>query len=90
MAHSGKVLLKIVANELGDFCEEVGILPEEHCGLRPQHSTTGMMFVVRRLQELRRTTLHKKISCSIWQKHTTLSIVCYYGKYLPVLEFGLG
>ena len=29
VAHAGKVLLKIVANRLGDFCEEAGILPEE-------------------------------------------------------------
>ena len=28
-AHAGKVLLKIVANRLGDFCEETVILPEE-------------------------------------------------------------
>ena len=32
VAHAGKVLLKIVANRLGDFCEEDGILPEEQCG----------------------------------------------------------
>ena len=56
MAHAGKVLLKIVANRLGDFCVEAGILPEEQCGFRPQRSTTDMMFVVRRLQELRRTS----------------------------------
>ena len=56
MAHAGKVLLKIVANRLGDFCEEAGILLEEQCGFRPQHSTTDMMFVVRRLQELGRTS----------------------------------
>ena len=48
VAHAGKVLLKIVANRLGDFCEEAGILPKEQCGFRPQHSTTDMMFVVRR------------------------------------------
>ena len=36
VAHAGKVLLKIVANRLGDFCEEAGILPEEQCGFRPQ------------------------------------------------------
>ena len=30
------------------------ILPEEHCGFRPQRSTVDMMFVVRRLQELAR------------------------------------
>ena len=52
VAHAGKVLLKIVANRLGDFCEEAGILPEEKCGFRPQRSTTDMMFVLRRLQEL--------------------------------------
>ena len=56
VAHAGKVLLKIVANRLGDFCEEAGILPKEQCGFRPQRSTTDMMFVVRRLQELGRTS----------------------------------
>ena len=56
VAHAGKVLLKIVANRLGDFCKEAGILPEEQCGFRPQRSTTDMMFVVRRLQELGRTS----------------------------------
>ena len=56
VAHAGKVLLKIVANRLGDFCEEAGILPEEQCGFRPQRSTTDTMFVVRSLQELGRTS----------------------------------
>ena len=56
MAHAGKVLLKVVANRLGDFCEEAGILPEEQCGFRSQRSTTDMMFVVRRLQKLGRTS----------------------------------
>ena len=55
VAHAGKVLLKIVANRLGDFCEEAGILPEQR-GFRPQRSTTDMMFVVRRLQELGQTS----------------------------------
>ena len=55
-AHAGKVLIKIVANRLGDFREEAGIPPEEQCGFRPQRSTTDVMFVVRRLQELGRTT----------------------------------
>ena len=32
VAHAGKVLLKIVANRLGDLFEEAGILPEEQCG----------------------------------------------------------
>ena len=55
VAHAGKVL-KIVANQLDNFCEEAGILPEEQCGFRPQRSTIDMMFVVRRLQELGRTS----------------------------------
>ena len=52
VAHAGKVLLKIVANRPGDFYEEAGIISEEQCGFRPQRSTTDMMFLVRRLQEL--------------------------------------
>ena len=56
VAHAAKVLLKVVANRLGDFCEEAGIFPEEHCVFRPQRSVTDMMFVVRRLQELGRTS----------------------------------
>ena len=54
MAHVGKVLLKIVANRLGDFCEQAGIPPGEQCGFRPQRSTTDIMFFVRRLKELGR------------------------------------
>ena len=56
VAHAGKVLLKTVVNRLDDFCEGAGILPEEQCGFRPQRSTADMMFVVRRLQELGRTS----------------------------------
>ena len=32
----------------------MGILPEEQSGFRPNRSTTDMMFVIRRLQELAR------------------------------------
>ena len=56
VVHAGKVLLRVVANRLGDFCEEAGILPEEQCGFQPQRWATDMMFVVRRLQGLRRTS----------------------------------
>ena len=56
VAHAGKVLLKVVANRHGDFCEEAGILPEEQCGFRPQRSTTDMMFLVRRLHKLGRAS----------------------------------
>ena len=51
VAHAGKVLLKVIAGHLSDYCEREGILPEEqHCGFRPHRSTVNMMFVVRRLQ----------------------------------------
>ena len=52
--HAGKVLLKLVGRRLGDYCEAKGLLPEEQCGFRPDRSTTDMMFVVRRLQEVGR------------------------------------
>ena len=39
---------------LGNYCEAKGLLPEEQCGFRPHCSTTDMMIVVRRLQELGR------------------------------------
>ena len=35
VAQAGKVLLKIVANRLGDFCEKAVILPDEQCSFRP-------------------------------------------------------
>ena len=54
VAHAGKLLLKIIARRLSEYCQRVGILPEEQSGFRPNHSTTDVMFVVRCLQELAR------------------------------------
>ena len=54
VAHAGKILPKIIARRLSEYCERVGILPEEQGGFRPNRSTTDMMFVIRRLQELAR------------------------------------
>ena len=54
VSHAGKVLLKVVARRLGAYCEAKVLLPEEQCGFRPDCSTTDMMFVVRRLQEVGR------------------------------------
>ena len=54
VAHAGKKLLEIIARCLSEYCERVGILPEEQSGFRPKGSTTDMMFVIRRLQELAR------------------------------------
>ena len=61
VAHAGKILLKITGRRLSEYCERVGILPEEQSGFRPNRSTTDMMFVIRRLQELaqkKRTPLY--------------------------------
>ena len=54
VAYASKILLKIIPRRLGEYCERVGILPEEQNGFRPNRSTTDMMFVNRRLQVLAR------------------------------------
>ena len=54
MVHAIKILLKIIDCRISEYCERVGILPEEQSGFRPNRSTTGMMFAIRRLQELAR------------------------------------
>ena len=45
VAYAGKILLKIIARRLSEYCERVGILPEEQSGFRPKCYTTDMMFV---------------------------------------------
>ena len=54
VVYAGKVLLKMVTSRLSNSCEAKELLPEEQCGFRPARSTIGMLFVVRRLQELGR------------------------------------
>ena len=49
VAHAGKILLKIIVRRLSEYCERVGILPEEQSGFRPSRSTTDIIFVIRRL-----------------------------------------
>ena len=51
VAHAGNGFLKIVVTRLSAYCEARNLLPEEQCGFRSYHSTTDMMFAVRRLQE---------------------------------------
>ena len=58
VAHAGNILLKIIARRLSDYCERVGILPEEQSGFGPNRFTTDMMFVIHRLQELARMKRH--------------------------------
>ena len=50
--HAGTVLLKVVTKRLGAYCVAKGLLTEEQCGFRTNRSTTDMMFVFRRLQEV--------------------------------------
>ena len=52
VAHAGKILLKVIARRLSEYNERMGMLPEEQIGFRPNRSTTEMMFVIRRLQDL--------------------------------------
>ena len=54
VAHASKILLEIITRRLSEYCERVGILPEEQSGFRPNRFTTDMMFVICRLQELAR------------------------------------
>ena len=49
VAHSGKVLLKMVASRPSNYCEAKGILTEEQCGFRPARWTIDMLLFVRRL-----------------------------------------
>ena len=65
VAHAGRILLKIIARRLSEYCERVGILPKEQSGFRPNRSTTDMMFVIRRLQELARKKRIPLYSCFI-------------------------
>ena len=51
MAYDVKVLLKVIAGRLSDYCEREGILPEKQCDFRLQRSTIDMMLVARLLQE---------------------------------------
>ena len=72
VAYTGKVLLKVIAGHLSDYCEGEGILPEEHCGFRPHRSTVDMMFVVRR--RLNFIKKMKNVSCEYdrWVVETQL------------------
>ena len=65
VAHASKILLKIIARRLSEYCERMGILPEEQSGFRPNRSATDMMFVIRRVQELARKKIIPLYVCFI-------------------------
>ena len=72
LSHAGKVLLKIVANRMSDYCEAHGILPDEQCGFRPERSTVDMLFVVRRLRELARRRRIPLYMCFVDSKRLSI------------------
>ena len=47
-----KVLLKVVAGSLSDYRKAKGLFSEK-CMFRPSNSNKDMVFVVRRLREIR-------------------------------------
>ena len=49
-SYLGKVLHKLGASILCDYCEVKRLLPKEYCRFCLDRSTTEVMFVVRRLQ----------------------------------------
>ena len=62
--HAGKILLKIIARCLSEYCKRMGVLPEEQSNFRPNRSTTDIMFAIRQLQAL------------AWKEHIPL-YVCF-------------
>ena len=84
VAHSGKVMLKMVASRLSNHSEAKRILPEEQCDFRPARSTVDMLFVVRRLQELGRARKIPLYMCFMDLqkfKRMTLSTESCCGRY---------
>ena len=71
MSHAGNILLKVVARRLSAYCEAKGLLPEEQCGFRSDRSTTDMVFVVRRLQEVVRKAGVPLFMCFIDSRRLT-------------------
>ena len=66
VAYAGKIMLKIIARRLSEYCERVGILREGQRGFRSNRSTTDMVFVIRRLQELARKK-RIPLSCMLYR-----------------------
>ena len=101
VAHAaGKILLTISARRLSEYCERVGILPEEQSGVRRNRSTIDMI-VIRRLQKLTRIkripmyillTLPKRTTqltepFSAEYSHVLACAAKYYLRHLRVLRW---
>ena len=44
VVHAGKILMKIIARRLSEYCEYVGILPEKQSGFHPNHHIVADSF----------------------------------------------
>ena len=83
---AGRILLEIIARRLGEYCERVGILPKEQSGFRPNRSSTDIIFVIRRLQELARKKRIPLYVCFIDLTKAYDSLIePSSGQYSPVL-----
>ena len=84
VARAGKILLKIIARRLSEYCEREGILPVEQSGFRPNRSTADMMLCGCRSWR-GRSEFHSMYALSILPKRTTPLIEPFSGQYSPVL-----
>ena len=48
---AGKVLARVLLNQLNEHLEQSGLLPESQCGFRKDRGTVDMIFTARQLQE---------------------------------------
>ena len=65
IAHTGIVLLKIVATRPSAYCKAKRLLPEERCERSPNRSATYMMFALYRLQKLGRKACVELLLCFV-------------------------
>ena len=65
VSHAVKMLLKVIVRRLSAYCEAKELLPGEQCGFWPDRSTMDMMFVVHKLQEIRRKAEMSLFMCFI-------------------------
>ena len=85
-AHADKILLKIIARHLSEYCERTGIPPEEQSGFRPNRSTIDTMFVIPQEWNWReRNEFRCMYALSTLPRRTTLLIEPASGQYSPVL-----
>ena len=79
----------MVARRLSAYCEAKELLPEEQCGFRPDPSTTDMIFVVRRLQEIGRKAGESLFMCFIdlQKAYDTVNRTLSCGRYSLASEY---